>query len=133
MFDFASVLHENPNGVLATKNGDKIATRVFQYLFSEDSKVYFCTSSKKPVYAQLVNNPSVSFCTYTTHYNPVLSINGKVLFEESMDLKKRALVENPGIMKIYKDPQNPVFKLFYIEVESVDTFSFSEGPKTYNF
>lgn len=131
MFDFASILHENPNGVLATKNGDKIATRIFQYLFSDGSKIYFCTNSKKPVYSQLVNDSNVSFCTYATDYNPVLSINGKVFFEESVDLKKRALSENPGIMKIYKDPQNPIFKLFYINIETIDTFSFSEGPKTY--
>lgn len=60
MFDYAAVLKENPNGVLATQDGDKVKTRVFQYLFSEGDKVYFCTSNEKPVYNQLKDNAHVS-------------------------------------------------------------------------
>lgn len=62
MIDLEKILRENPNGVLATRNGDGVATRIFQFLFMEDgNKVYFCTESDKPVYRQLTANPKVSF------------------------------------------------------------------------
>lgn len=131
MTDFEPILRENPNGVLATKNGDKLATRVFQYLFSEGKKVYFCTNSRKAVYAQLIKDPHASFCTFAANYTPVLSINGEVVFVDDENLKSRALNENPGIMKIYKDSGNPIFKLFYIEVDEVETFSFANGRNVF--
>jgi uncharacterized pyridoxamine 5'-phosphate oxidase family protein len=130
MFDFQAALKANPNGVLATQDGGKVATRVFQYLFSDGNKVYFCTSSEKPVYAQLQANPYVSFCTYPANFTPVVSVNGKAVFVDDMALKTRTLDENPGIKGLYSTPENPVFKLFYIDAEVIETFSFAEGPKT---
>jgi len=131
MIDYAAILKTTPNGVLATQDGQSVKTRVFQYLFADGKKVYFCTNSEKPVYKQLTANPVVSFCTYPADFNPVLSINGKAVFVEDMALKTRALDENPLIKGIYNTPDNPVFKIFYIDVEEVETFSFAEGPKTY--
>ena len=131
MVDFAKVLKENPVGVFATQDGNKVKTRVFQYLFSDGNKVYFCTNSEKPVYSQMKNNPNVSFCTYSQNFAPVLSINGKVVFVEDIVLKTKALDENPPIKGIYKTPSNPIFKIFYIDVEEVETFNFEEGAKKY--
>ncbi|MCL1993259.1 MAG: pyridoxamine 5'-phosphate oxidase family protein [Spirochaetes bacterium] len=130
MINFAEILKAEPTGVLATLDGDKVKTRVFQYLFADGNKAYFCTNSEKPVYAQLVKNPNVSFCSMNK-YNPVLSINGKAVFTESLELKKKALDENPMIQTIYHSPDNPVFKIFYIDIEEMQTFSFDQGPKTY--
>lgn len=132
MINFTEILKSNPNGVFATQDGNKVKTRVFQYLFADGNKVYFCTNSEKPVYKQLKDNPYVSFCTNMQNCTPVLSINGKVTFTEDKALKTRALEDNPMIKTIYQSPDNPVFKLLYIEVEEVETFSFDEGPKTYN-
>lgn len=131
MIDYAAVLKANPNGVMATQNNGKIKTRVFQYLFCSGNKVYFCTSNKKPVFQQIKQNPYVSFCTYPANFTPVISVNGKAVFVDDMALKTRALDENPGIKGIYSTPDNPVFEIFYIDVEEVETFSFAEGPKTY--
>lgn len=131
MIDFAAILKENPNGVLATQDNGKSKTRVFQYLFTEGNQVYFCTSNQKPVFAQIKANPYVSFCTYPANFTPVLSINGEAVFVDDMALKGRALDENPGIKGIYNSPDNPIFELFYIDVEEVETFSFQDGPKTY--
>jgi uncharacterized pyridoxamine 5'-phosphate oxidase family protein len=131
MIDYAALLKVNPNGVLATQDNGKTKTRVFQYLFAEGNKVYFCTSSQKPVYDQLVTNPDVSFCVYPADFNPVLSVNGKAVFVDDKALKTRALDENPPIKGIYNTPDNPVFKIFYIDVQEVETFDFTEGPKTY--
>lgn len=131
MIDYATILKANPNGTLATVAGGKAKTRVFQYLFTIDGKVYFSTNNEKPVSAQIKANPYVSFCTYPANFAPVLSVNGKAVFVDDMALKTRALDENPGIKGIYKTPENPIFEIFYIDVEEVETFSFAEGPKTY--
>ena len=93
--------------------------------------MYFCTNSEKPVYKQLQANPNISFCTFAHNFTPVLSINGKAVFVEDMALKTKALDENPPIKGIYQTPDNPIFKIFYVDVEEVETFSFTEGPKTY--
>jgi uncharacterized pyridoxamine 5'-phosphate oxidase family protein len=131
MIDYVAILKKNPNGVMATQDDVKVKTRVFQYLFADGNKVYFCTNSEKPVYAQLQANPNVSFCTYPQNFNPVLSIGGKVFFVEDMELKTRALDENPSIKGLYNTPDNPIFKIFYIDVKEVETFSFTEGSKRY--
>jgi uncharacterized pyridoxamine 5'-phosphate oxidase family protein len=131
MIDYAAILKANPNGVLATRDGGGVRTRVFQYLFSDGNKVYFCTSGEKPVFAQLQANPNGSFCTYPADFNPVLSVNGKAVFVDDISLKTRALDENPAIKNIYKTPGNPIFRLFYIDAEEIETFGFAEGPKSY--
>jgi len=130
MIDYAAIFKANPNGVLATQDGQGVKTRVFQFLFADGKKVYFCTNNEKPVYNQLKSNPNVSFCV-PGDFSPVVSVNGKVVFTDDMRLKTRALDENPLIKTIYNSPDNPVFTLFYIDVEEVDTFGFSEGPKSY--
>ena len=131
MINFTEILKANPNGVFATQDGNKVKTRVFQYLFSDGNKVYFCTNSEKPVYKQLQANPNVSFCTYPQNFSTVLSVNGKAVFVDDIKLKTKALDENPPIKGIYKTADNPIFKIFYIDVEEIETFSFEEGPKTY--
>ncbi|MDR2886414.1 MAG: pyridoxamine 5'-phosphate oxidase family protein [Bacteroidales bacterium] len=133
MIDFSKILAANPNGVLATQDGSMVKTRVFQYLFADGNKVYFCTSSEKPVYIQLKANPNVSFCAFPQNFSPVLSVNGKVVFVEELSLKAKALDENPLIKGIYNTPDNPIFKLFYIEAKEIETFSFAEGSKTFSF
>jgi uncharacterized pyridoxamine 5'-phosphate oxidase family protein len=130
MKNFIEILKANPNGVLATQDGGGVQTRVFQYLFADGNKVYFCTNNEKAVYKQLQANSPVSFCTYPANFSPVLSVNGKAVFTDDIALKTRALDENPMIKGIYGGPENPIFELFYIEVEEVVTFSFSEGVKT---
>jgi uncharacterized pyridoxamine 5'-phosphate oxidase family protein len=131
MFDYESILKENPNGVMATQDGSSVKTRVFQFLFSDKNKVYFCTANDKPVFEQLQSNPHVSFCTYPENYSPVVSINGTVTFVDDISLKTRALDENPGIKAIYETATNPIFELFYITVEEVQTFSFDDGAQTF--
>lgn len=131
MVDYVSILQDNPNGVMATRDGEKLRTRVFQYLFADGKKIYFCTGSKKPVFAQMQQNPNVSFCTYPKNFTPVVSLSGKVTFVEDKALKTRALDENPSIKSIYGSPENPVFQLLYIDVEEIETFSFTEGTKQY--
>jgi len=42
-----------------------------------------------------------------------------VVFVEDIKLKARALDENPPIKGVYQTAENPIFKIFYIDVEEV--------------
>lgn len=129
MLDYVNFFEENPNGILATVDGSKVKTRAFQFLFAKEDKVYFFTNSEKSVCKQLVNNPEVSFCSHAKGYSPVVSVNGKAVFLDDLKLKEEYLDKNPNIKSIYKSADNPQLRLFYIDVEDVETFSYSDGPE----
>jgi uncharacterized pyridoxamine 5'-phosphate oxidase family protein len=131
MINYESILQGSPNGVLATRCQSGVRTRVFQYLFTEGKRVYFCTSSEKPVYVQTCLEPHVSFCTWGKDFDPVLSLNGRAVYDDDPRLKARALAENPPIRAVFGSPDNPVFKLFYIDLESIDAYSAAKGPRHY--
>lgn len=131
MIDYLSIMEANPNGVLATKAGGGVRTRVFQYLFPVDEKPCFCTGAGKQVCAQLRDDPAVSFCTFPADFAPVVCVSGKAVFLDSMELKERALEENPPIRELYQTAANPDFQLFCIEPDEVETFTFSDGTQIY--
>jgi len=131
MIDYVKVLEENKVGVLASVLDGKPKTRVFQYLFTKDDKVYLCTSNLKPIYKQLTENPNVSFCVYNKAFDPVLSVNGPTVFVDDIKLKEEVLEKFADIKNIYQEASNPIFELFYIQVSDIETFSFTEGPKYY--
>lgn len=127
---FAGILREQPDGVLANRNGGKIRTQIITFQFIEDNKVYFCTNAQKPLYAQLQRNPYVSYCTNAAEFEPVLSINGVVVFVDDKDLKLRALQGSANVRRFYQTVDNPDFKLFYIDIDEIETFG-SEGVRLY--
>ena len=127
MIDFNKILKENLNGVLATLDGNKPKTRIMQYLFSDKNKVYIGTTNYKLVYSQMKKNPNVSFCSHSKDYTFVLSVNGKVTFIDDLKLKTRTMEEYPAIKELYKSPDNPVFEIFYIDVEEIQTFDMKNG------
>lgn len=130
MINLGEFLNSSVGGVFTTVCDNKPYTRVFQVLWYEDNKLFFCTGGKKEVYEQLLNNPNVSFCV-ENKYNPVLSINGNAIFIDDISYKEKAFKELPMLESIYSSPSNEVFKLFYINITEIKTFSFNEGTKVY--
>jgi uncharacterized pyridoxamine 5'-phosphate oxidase family protein len=131
MVDYISILEKNPNGVLATQDGKRVKTRVFQYLFADGNHIYFSTSNEKPVFAQLKDNPHVSFCTFPPDFSQVLTVEGKAVFAEDLDTKTRALESSPLIRDIYRTALNPVFKVFYVNVERVELYTMESGLRSF--
>jgi uncharacterized pyridoxamine 5'-phosphate oxidase family protein len=127
---FLAVLEENPDGVLANRNGDKIRTQIMTFQFVDESKLYFGTNSEKPLYKQLLENPHVSYCIFPDDFEPVVSFNGTVVFVEDLALKARALNEGEYLKNHYKSPDDPQLKLFYIDVEEIETYG-NDGAHTY--
>lgn len=130
MKNYQDFLIQNPNGTMATVANGAALTRIFQVLWVNGDKVYFCTSNQKPVYEQMKTNPQVSFCTWNPTTFESVAVNGKAVFVDDLVGKTRALSENPPIKGIYGEPTNPAFELLYIDVAVAETFSFSEGPST---
>ncbi|AJH00185.1 hypothetical protein LF65_03628 [Clostridium beijerinckii] len=130
MINFEEILNEKVNGILATIGEDGPQTRVIQSLWAENNKVYFCTGAQKDVFKQLVSNPTASYCV-ENKFSPVLSVNGKVTFVEEIEYKERAFEILPMLVNLYETPTNPNFKVFYIDIKQVKTFSYAEGPKEY--
>ncbi len=122
MIDYQEILQANPCGVLATQNGDRLDTRVLHSLFTEDNKLYFCTSGDKAVYAQLVANPNASFCVYPPNFSPVLTLTGKVTFVDDMAFKARVMAQSDMVKRNYQTPDNPAFQLFCLGIEEVKTY-----------
>lgn len=127
MIDYKEILKNNPLGVLATRNGDRLDTRVLHSLFTDGNKLYFCTSGEKPLYAQLTANPAASFCAYPQNFTPVLTVNGAVTFVEDPAFKTRVMAESEMLRRNYGTPDNPIFKLFYLEIEEVKSFTHGVG------
>ncbi|QQO09161.1 pyridoxamine 5'-phosphate oxidase family protein [Breznakiella homolactica] len=127
---FAGVLEGQRNGILANRNGEAIRTQIVTMQFTEGNRVYFCTNSSKAMYRQLRRSPAVSYCTYAEDYEPVVSVNGTVVFTEDAELKKKLFNENPRLQRFYQTPDNPEFTVFYIDAEEVETFD-SDGVKLY--
>ena len=132
--DYADLLEKYPNGVLANQNGENIRTQIISFQFVEGNRVYFCTGSEKPLYEQLVQFPHVSYCTYPEDFEPVLSLNGKVVFSDDNSLKERVLngtgYASQFIKEHYKSADNPNLKLFYIDVDNIETYDYS-GANVY--
>jgi Uncharacterized conserved protein len=130
MINFEEILNKKVNGVLATIGENGPQTRVFQSLWAENNKVYFCTGAQKEVGKQLANNPKASFCV-ENNFSPVMSVNGDIFFVDEIDYKERAFQTLPMLKNLYQSPTNPNFKVFYIEIKQIKTFSYAEGPKEY--
>ena len=129
MIDYEAILKVNPGGVLATRNGDKLDTRMLHSIFCDGNKVYFCTSNNKSVCGQLMTDPNASFCTFLQNDTPVLTLNGKVTFVEDGAFKARVMEESAMVKGHYQTPDNPVYKLFYLEVEEVKIYHPGKGTE----
>ena len=128
--DFNQILEEYRNGILANRDGEKLRTQIMTFSFAEGNRAYFCTTSDKPLYAQLVAVPYVSYCTFPEDWEPVLSLNGKVVFIEDRGLKERALESNYYAKLNFKTIDNPLLRVFCIDVEEIETYG-TEGVNIY--
>lgn len=97
----------------------KPKVRPMQYMVLDDDKLWFCTNSKKDVYAELQANPCLELCGCKLENDemqtPWIRFSAKAVFEERQDIRD-AIIEKSAIVKtLYKDMRdNPIFKVFYL-------------------
>ncbi|MDL2280660.1 pyridoxamine 5'-phosphate oxidase family protein [Selenomonadales bacterium OttesenSCG-928-I06] len=111
----------------------KPKVRPFQYMFEKDGKLWFCTSNKKIVYAEIKQQPYVEFSAC----NPDLAwlrLSGKVVFKDDMDIKNKIIEDSEFVRSIYRTGYNPEFEVFYLEEGKAVINDFSGKPsKEYTF
>jgi uncharacterized pyridoxamine 5'-phosphate oxidase family protein len=120
-------LEANRSGFFATIDGNKPRVRPFEFQFEDKGRLFFCTSNKKDVYAQLKKNPSFEFSSTSPEYVTV-RLNGEAVFSDEIAVKERIIAENKLVASIYKSADNPMFSIFYIEHGKTIVSDFSGNP-----
>ena len=117
--DVANYLDNVGIQFLATIGLDgKPKVRPMQYMVLEDGKLWFCTNSKKEVYAELQANPCIELCGCKLEKNemqtPWIRFSAEVMFEERQGIRDAIIVKSAIVNALYKNMRdNPIFKVFY--------------------
>jgi uncharacterized pyridoxamine 5'-phosphate oxidase family protein len=133
MKEVIDFLNENRNGFMATVEDGKPRVRPWGFMFEENGRLYFCTSSAKDVYRQMVNTPHVEFSMMNSG-NAWIRISGGITFTEDQECKARVLGASEVVKSVYRTADNPLLKVFYIEHGRAVMADFSgQPPKTFTF
>lgn len=131
--NIVSFLNDNPIQYLATIGLDnKPKIRPFQFMLEDNGKLYFCTSNKKEIFKELKNNPYVEISIADKNFS-WLRLNGKVVFSNDENIKKKILENSPLVKSIYKNFDNPIFEVFYLaEAKGTISTLSTSTPKIYS-
>lgn len=133
MNEVIEFLKHDPVQYMATIGLDqKPKVRPFQFIFSEDGKLFFTTSNQKEVYAQLKNNAYIELTTSSPEF-AWIRLNGKVVFIEDLALKQKAIEASELVKSIYQSGDNPTFEVFYLDEAKAVIADFSVNePRQYS-
>ena len=98
----------------------KPKVRPMQYMVLEDEKLWFCTNSRKEVFAELQANPCIELCGCKLEKNemqtPWIRFSAEVMFEERLDIRDAIIEKSAIVNALYKNMRdNPIFKVFYLK------------------
>lgn len=98
----------------------KPKVRPMQYMILEDDRLWFCTNSKKAVYAELQANPWLELCGCKLEQEelqtPWIRFSAQAVFEERQDIRDAIIDKSAIVNALYKNMrQNPIFKVFYLK------------------
>lgn len=119
-------------GDLATVDSGKPRVRPFAFMYEENSRFYFCTTSNKEVYRQLTETPFIEF-TRTDEQMRWVRIGGGITFDEGIECREKCFANYPMLKDIYQTPDNPLIKVFYLEHGTASFNSLTDAPKTFEF
>ncbi|MCR1950781.1 pyridoxamine 5'-phosphate oxidase family protein [Clostridium sp. DSM 100503] len=133
MNEVVEFLKENPVQYFATVGLDgKAKVRPFQFMIEKEGKLYFCTNNKKDVFNEIKNNPYVEVCASSPKFE-WLRLNGKVVFSNDLDIKREVIESSSLVKSLYKNAENPIFEIFYLqEVKAVISDFSGNPPREYN-
>lgn len=133
MKEVLSILNDRSAiGYLATVDDGKPRVRPWGFMFEENGRLYFCTASTKDVYKQLTTVPYIEF-SKTTKDMVWVRVSGEIKFDEDIKKKEKIFENAPGLEKLYKSPDNPIFKIFYLEHGKATIDNFSSPQRSVEF
>ena len=128
MNEVVKFLQENPVQYFATIGLDgKPKVRPFQFMIEEDGKLYFCTNSKKDVYAQIKKIPFVEV-SIASHTFSWIRLSGEVVFSQDMKVKQKIIANSELVKSLYQSAENPIFEIFYLANAKAVIADFSGNP-----
>lgn len=97
----------------------KPKVRPMQYMLLDDDKLWFCTNSKKDVYAELQANPHLELCACHLESDEIKSawirFEAEAVFENRTDIRNAIIDKSAIVNALYKDMRNnPIFQVFYL-------------------
>ena len=98
----------------------KPKVRPMQYMVTYDNKLWFCTNSKKEVYAELTDNPYLELCGSKLETDEIktswIRFSAEAVFADDLHVKELIMKKSKIVYELYKDDiNNPIFKVFYIK------------------
>lgn len=128
MNEVLAFLNEAKVFFLATVDGDQPRVRPFGFAMEYDGKLCYCTSSQKPVYAQLKANPKAEISASTSD-GRWLRISGRAVFCATREAKSKALEIMPSLRAMYSEDDD-IFEIFYLDDATASILSFGGENKT---
>ena len=127
MNEVIQFLNENPVQYLATVGRDgKAKCRPFMFCFEKEGRLWFCTNNTKDVYKDIQANPEIEISVSSPSY-AWIRLNGRAMFENDMEVKQGCM-ENPIVKGQYKNAENPIFEVFYLDNAKAVIADFSGNP-----
>ncbi|NKF05658.1 pyridoxamine 5'-phosphate oxidase family protein [Clostridium gasigenes] len=107
-------LNENNIGILATSTDNRPYIRLQHIHLIKDGKFYFTTANVKRAYKQLKDNPYIEFMATDDKY-VTGKISGEIKFTDDINVKQMVMDNSPSVKKGYKNADNPIYEVFYLE------------------
>ena len=97
----------------------KPKVRPMQYMVMDGNRLWFCTNSKKDVYAELQANPCLELCGCKLETDeiqtPWIRFSAEAVFEERQDIRNAIIEKSSIVNALYRDKkEDPIFKVFYL-------------------
>ncbi len=116
-------LLENKTFFIATIDGEQPRVRPFGLVVEHEHRLWFGTANTKAVYRQLQANPRVEISA-TSPTADWIRLSGKAIFEQNLDVKRKAFEAMPMLSDIYQGPEDPTFEMFYLDDAEVSFWTF---------
>ncbi len=128
MDEVVEFLKANPVQCVATAGLDgKPKVRPFQFMFERDGKLWFCTNSRKDVFAQLRRNPWLELCVTGADF-VWLRLSGRAVFVDDREAKEAVLAHSGLVKSLYGTADNPIFEVFHLAEARAVISDFSGKP-----
>jgi len=101
-------------GYMATVEDGLPRVRPMGFMFEDNGRMYFCTTANKNVYKQICETPFIEY-SKTTPGIVWARVRGEIKFDDELKNKERIFEEHPELKLAYQTPDNPLFKVFYLE------------------
>lgn len=127
MNEVVKFLQENPVQYVATVGRDgKAKCRPFMFMAEHGGRLWFCTNSTKEVYKDMQANPYIQISVSSPSY-AWIRLDGKTVFENNRAVKELCM-QNPIVRGQYRNADNPIFEVFYLEDAHAVIADFSGNP-----